>query len=224
MANGNFVGMVCIDLQKAFDTVDFSILLSKLRAIGFSELAVNWFSSYLRSRSQCTEVDGEQSSFLEVTCGVPQGSILGPQLFLIYVNDMYSCLNCRLSLYADDSALFFAHRDPAVIANRLGIELANCKRWLIDNRLSLHMGKTESLLFGTSRKLKRVENFSLTCEGEPIKRVSTVKYLGVELDENMSGEAHGKKLVSKCVGRISFLYLDKKNKGYFMLCTCSALY
>ena len=85
---------------------------------------------------------------------------------------MYSCLNCRLSLYADDSALFFAHRDPAVIANRLGNELANCKRWLIDNRLSLHMGKTECLLFGTSRKLKRVGNFSLTCEGEPINRLA----------------------------------------------------
>lgn len=185
---------------------------------------MNWFSSYLRSRSQCTEVDGKQSSFLEVTCGVPQGSILGPQLFLIYVNDMYSCLNCRLSLYADDSALFFAHRDPAVIANRLGNELANCKRWLIDNRLSLHMGKTECLLFGTSRKLKRVGNFSLTCEGEPIKQVSTVKYLGVELDETMSGEAHGKKLVSKCVGRISFLYrysslLDEKTRAIL----CSAL-
>ena len=135
-----------------------------------------------------------------------------------------SCLTCRLSLYADDSALFFAHKDPAVIATRLGIELANCKRWLTDNRLSLHMGKTECLLFGTSRKLKKVGGFDVSCEGVPIKRVSMVKYLGVELDENMSGEAHGKKLVSKCVGRISFLYrysslLDEKTRAIL----CSAL-
>ena len=224
MSNGNLVGMVCIDLQKAFDTVEHTILLSKLSAIGFSDSAVNWFRSYLESRVQCTEVDGQRSSFLEISCGVPQGSILGPQLFLIYVNDMYSCLTCRLSLYADDSALFFAHKDPAVIATRLGIELANCKRWLTDNRLSLHMGKTECLLFGTSRKLKKVGSFDISCEGLPIKRVSMIKYLGMELDETLSGEAHGKKLIGKCVGRISFLYrystlLDQKTRAIL----CSAL-
>ena len=133
-------------------------------------------------------------------------------------------LNCRLSLYADDSALFFAHKDPTVIAARLGLELANCRRWLIDNRLSLHMGKTECLLFGTAGKLKRAGHLNITCEGEPIKRVSSIKYLGVELDEHMNGEAHGKKLIGKCAGRISFLYrysslLDQRTRAIL----CSAL-
>ena len=120
----------------------------------------------LTNRRQCVEVQGVRSDFLSVTCGVPQGSILGPLLFLIYINDMNISLNCSLSLYADDSALMFAHSDPAVIANRLSSELSNCKRWLTDNRLSLHLGKTECMLFGSSKKLKRVKTFRSPVTGQ----------------------------------------------------------
>ena len=206
IAAGNLVGMVCIDLQKAFDTVAHDTLLEKLQAINVSNSAVNWFESYLSCRQQCVDVNGTRSDFLEVTCGVPQGSILGPQLFLIYINDMYSCLNCRLSLYADDSALFFSHKDAKVIADRLSIELSNCKRWLTDNKLSLHVGKTECLIFGTTRKLNKVGDFSVSCDGTAVTRVSSVKYLGVILDSNLNGAQHVVKLIKKCSGRISFLY------------------
>ena len=152
------------------------------------------------------EVNGKRSDFLEVTCGVPQGSILGPQLFLIYINDMYSSLNCRLSLYADDSALFFSHKDPTAIANRLSMELSSCKKWLTDNKLSLHIGKTECLLFGTNKRLGKVGNFQITCDGVAVKQVTTVKYLGVDLDVNASGRVHANTLINKCVGRVCFLY------------------
>ena len=94
-----------IDLQKAFDTVDHGILIDKVRAIGVGLVA--WFESYLSNRGQCVEVDGSRSEFLPISCGVPQGSILGPQLFLIYINDMNMSIDCMLSLYADDSALIF---------------------------------------------------------------------------------------------------------------------
>ena len=206
MSNGNLIGMICIDLQKAFDTVNHSILLDKLSAMGVSDSALNWFRSYLTSRRQCVEVDGSRSCFLDVSCGVPQGSILGPLLFLLYINDMNSSLRCRLSLYADDSALFFSHKDPAVIGNVLSGELSNCRKWLIDNKLSLHMGKTECLLFGTKRKLKRVQNFHITCDGIALKKVDSVQYLGVRLDCNMSGEPHAKALITKCNARVSFLF------------------
>ena len=82
----------------------------------------------------CVEVSGTRSDFLPISCGVPQGSILGPLLFLIYINDMNISLQCRLSLYADDSALLFAHRDASVISDCLSKELSRCKGWLTDNR------------------------------------------------------------------------------------------
>ena len=164
MAKGNMVGMVLIDLQKAFDTVDHAILLEKLRCIGVSSVA--WFQSYLSARRQCVSINGTFSEFMTIDCGVPQGSILGPLLFLIYINDMSISLNCRLSLYADDSALLFAHKDPDVISERLSSELTRCKYWLIDNNLSIHVGMTESLLFGLKQKLNTVACFCIYCNGD----------------------------------------------------------
>ena len=213
MGKGNLVGMVLIDLQKAFDTVDHSILCEKLKSIGVSSTV--WFESYLADRSQCVDVKGSRSEFLPITCGVPQGSILGPLLFLIYVNDMNISLTCRLSLYADDSALIFSHRDHKVISDRLSAELSTCKKWLVDNRLSLHVGKTESLLFGSKRRLRGVGDFRIFCDGTPVDRKFSVKYLGVLLDENLNGSAHAGNLMKVCAGRLAFLYrnsslLDKK--------------
>ena len=224
MSCGRLVGMVCIDLKKAFDTVDHTILLDKLRLIGVSDSSLNWFRSYLTDRQQCVDVNGTRSGFLNISCGVPQGSILGPQLFLIYINDMYLSLSCRLSLYADDSALFFSHKDPNVIADRLSMELSNCKRWLTDNKLSLHLGKTECLLFGTKRRLGKVGDFSVKCDGTAVGRVTSVGYLGFVLDENLNGTEHVTGLIRKCVGRLAFLFrnshlLDKNCRRIL----CSAL-
>jgi len=179
-------------------------LLQKLRAIGVS--AIPWFESYLSNREQCVEVNGSKSDFMKVGCGVPQGSILGPQLFLIYINDMQMSIRCKLALYADDSALIFSHRDSNTIATRLSNELSDCKRWLTDNKLSLHVGKTECLLFGTRRRLGKVRDFQVSCDGVPVKRVDSVKYLGVYLDANLCGVVHATTVIKSCIGRLSFLY------------------
>ena len=96
MGRGKLVGMVLIDLQKAFDTVDHEILISKLEAIGVSSVA--WFRSYLSDRKQCVDVSGKRSDFMSLNCGVPQGSILGPLLFLIYINNLNMSLNCHVTL------------------------------------------------------------------------------------------------------------------------------
>ena len=204
IAKGNFVGMVLLDLRKAFDTVDHAILVEKLKAIGVD--SVSWFESYLSGRFQCVEVCGLKSTLLPISCGVPQGSILGPLLFLIYINDMKISINCKLSLYADDSALLFSHSSYTTIADRLSDELTQCKRWLVDNRLSLHIGKTECLLFGSKIKLRRVSGFRVQCEGRDVQRVFLAKYLGVLLDENMSGNSHVSNVLKICAGRLSFLY------------------
>ncbi|CAL4124750.1 unnamed protein product [Meganyctiphanes norvegica] len=90
-----------------------------------------------------------------VSCGIPQGNILGPLLFLCYVNDMPISVKCKLLLYADDSALIVSGSDPRAIASLLSKELESCRQWLMDNKLSLHLGKTESILFGPNKKIKK---------------------------------------------------------------------
>ena len=109
MNKGNAVGMVLLDLQKAFDTVDHSILLAKFEAMGLSNDVVKWFQSYLSCRQQLVDVAGTFSSCENITCGVPQGSILGPLLFLIYVNDMSGVIGNKLLLNADDSAIGYIY-------------------------------------------------------------------------------------------------------------------
>ena len=104
---GLLTGMVLIDLQKAFDTIDHSILLEKMSCLGFAGKTIAWFTSYLTNRSFIVNVGKESSSPGKLSCGVPQGSILGPLLFLSYVNDMPQAVNSELLLYADDTCLIY---------------------------------------------------------------------------------------------------------------------
>ena len=158
-AKGLYTGMVVLDLQKAFDTVDHDILCQKLEEVGI--VSVGWFRSYLSDRQQVVTVAGATSSPGIVTCGVPQGSILGPLLFLCYANDMATSIeaDCKLILYANDSAIIFVHKDPKVISQKLSKVMESYSEWLI----SLHLGKTECVLFGPQRKLKKVEHFTIFC-------------------------------------------------------------
>jgi len=208
---GNYTGMVLIDLQKAFDTVDHKILLQKLEALGFQKTTIEWFESYLNGRLQCVDIGGTLSTPAIVTCGVPQGSILGPLLFLIYVNDMPSAVSCKLLLYADDSALLVSGKDPADIQQRLSSELQSIREWLIDNKLSLHLGKTESILFGSKQRLKQHDSISVTCAGNTIGSKSCVKYIGIDLDQSLSGDHIVDKVVNKSNAKIKFLYRQARN-------------
>ena len=201
---GNYTGMVLIDLQKAFDTVDHHILCKKLEAMGFS--SVDWFMSYLGDRSQIVSVNGVNSDPATVTCGVPQGSILGPLLFLCYINDMPISVNCKLLLYADDSALIVSGKDVQNISYCLSNELESCREWLVNNRLSLHLGKTESILFGSKVMLKKSRPLSVSCDGNLIKSSNSVKYLGIVLDDTLSGNSIARDILKKAGARLKFLY------------------
>ena len=125
-----YTGMVVIDLQKAFDTVNHKILLTKLRALVLDQVAIKWFTSYLEDRQQIVQVGDTHSDSCSIKCGVPQGSILGPLLFLIYVNDMRAAVNCKLLLYADDSALLTSGKDVSEIEGVLSRELESLSEWL----------------------------------------------------------------------------------------------
>ena len=140
--------MVILDLQNAFDTVNHKILLDKLRAMGVGQIAVQWFKSYLSDREQLVNIADTSSEFRTVSCRVPQGSILGPLLFLIYVNDMKAAVKCKLLLYADDSVHLVSGKDVTEVERTLSMELWAVSEWLCKNRFALHLGKTQSILFG----------------------------------------------------------------------------
>ena len=205
-SRGLYTGMIMIDLQKAFDTVNHQILCEKLNAMGVE--SVDWFHSYLSNRQQIVQINNADSQSLNISCGVPQGSILGPLLFLCYINDMIISIDpdCKLMLYADDSTILFSHKDPSVISQKLGQVLESCSNWLVDNKLSLHLGKTECIIFGSKRKIKNVENFSVECSGQIIKSQESVKYLGINIDQSVSGEAIANNIIQKANSRMKFMY------------------
>ena len=154
--------MIMLYLQKAFDTVDHLILCNKLQKMGVK--CTKWFESYLCNRQQKVSINGTESDLRYITCGVPQGSILKPLLFLYYVNDMSISISkdCKILLYADDSTILYSHKNPEVISEKLGKELESCSKWLIDNKLSLHFGN------GSKRKLSKIRNFDVTCNNHII--------------------------------------------------------
>jgi len=214
MDAGLYTGVVLIDLQKAFDTVDHAILSSKLNAIGMSGPTVTWFESYLSQRSQFVEVGESKSNLGSISCGVPQGSILGPLLFSIYVNDMCQAVKCNLYLYADDSALVVSGKDPKIIEQELSQYLQDMSLWLEENKLSLHLGKTESIIFASNYRLSKCNSLQISCNSNNIKAQSSVKYLGVTMDQNMNSETMGSSVAKKINTRLKFLYRKGLYFGY----------
>ena len=206
MDKSSLTGMVLLDLQKAFDTVDHRILLMKLETIGLNADCLRWFQSYLSGRTQLVNVQVTCSSFTDVSCGVPQGSILGPLLFLIYVNDMAGAIDEKILLYADDTAILVSNKHVDVIELKLRTALETISDWLVDNKLSLHLGKTESILFGSKRKLSNCENLRVSCNGVNIEAKTSVKYLGASIDNCMSGDLMALNIIQKASCRLKFLY------------------
>ena len=155
---GLITGIILIDLQKAFDTFDHDILLQKLYAIGFYKHSLNWFRSYLINRTFLVNLENAFSQPACVSSSVPQGSILGPLFFLIYINDMSQAAKCNHFLYADDTCLVCQHKYINEIEKELNKDFENICNWFLDNKLSIHFGddKTKSIsFFATKFKIKR---------------------------------------------------------------------
>ena len=184
--------VVFLDLKKAFDTVDHPILLSKLYLYGVIGNAYELLSSYLDNRTQRCAVNGVISNTCTLTCGIPQGTILGPLLFLLYINDLPNCLsNSKPRMYADDTHLTYADNDICSIETSLNQDLSNINRWLIANKLTLNMTKTEFMLIGSRQKLNSLSAFPvLEINGTQLNRVNFTKSLGVLIDENLTWSNH----------------------------------
>ena len=200
LKNGKMVGLVALDLKKAFDTVNHSVLLDKMSYYGVQDKELKWFQTYLTDRFQLCTMFNNKSESQQIKCGVPQGSILGPLMFILYVNDMPTCFTkCDVNIYADDTAFYFASNDLSTIKNVLKCELKSVFEWLCANKLSLHIGKTNSLLICSKQKRQHIvnTNLSLDLDGNNIEQVSGLKYLGVIIDENLKYNDYMDALICK---------------------------
>ena len=158
--DGLLTGMILIDLQKAFDTINHEILFKKLKTMSFYEGCITWFQSHLSERIFFISIKNQLSGYVRISCGVPQSSILGSLLFLIYVNDMPQAVNSNLFLYADDSCLMFQHKEVEEIERVLNNDFESICDWFVDNKLSIHFGedKTKSIFCASQPKFKTVKN------------------------------------------------------------------
>ena len=188
---GNVNAVVFLDLKKAFDTVDHSILLSKMEKYGLSGSTLSWFQSYLNQRKQRCFVNGSLSSCCSLSCGIPQGTMLGPLLFILYINDLPNCLISSSSrMYADDTHITFASNNIKTIEENLNEDLSKVNEWLVSNKLTLNSSKTEFLLIGSRQRLATLTSPAITINGSRIKQVMSSKSLGVIIDQNMTWDAH----------------------------------
>ena len=193
---------VFLDFSKAFDTVDHDNLLEKLGKYGIQGVELQWFCDYLSNRMQYVTYNNHKSQKEKITCGVPQGSILGPLLFLLYINDQANVSShCFSILFADDTNMFISGRNLDVLCNQLNEDLREIQEWLNCNKLSLNVLKTHYMIF-TPRN-KKIEDIDIQLYGVSIQRVFVTKFLGVPIDCNLSWKCHIEytcKKLSKCVG------------------------
>ncbi len=194
---------IFLDLSKAFDTINHNTLLSKLSFYGICGTAKNWFKSYLSDRYQYTEVNGIKSTILESLCGVPQGSILGPILFLIYINDIQKSSNMYILSFADDTTVYASNSNLRELYHQTNLELVKMQNWFYANKLSLNIKKTKYTICCANRNFVIPVDSIITLNNIELERIGnnqpdkSIKFLGVHMDENLTWTPHLQMVRSK---------------------------
>ena len=208
-SKNNHPGIIFLDIKKAFDTVNHNILLSKLKHYGIKGIALNWFKSYLTGRKQQTRVGSRLSNLTELNSGVPQGSILGPILFTIFINDLpNACIQSIPYLFADDGALYFDNIDRNNYSN-IRLEMKSILTWLQANKLALNFDKTNLIIFDSSVNL---DDISVKIENDltlTVHESKSQKYLGLIVDNKLNFYQHIEYVKKKVSKRIGAMYRSK---------------
>ena len=201
---------VFIDFSKAFDTVNHELLLKKLYRYGIRGVAHNWLTDYMNNRKQYVHYDGISSSTGNISCGVPQGSILGPLLFILYINDISKVSDNLCSiLFADDSSFFIQGKDVTLMTSILNIELRKLVLWIQSNKLSLNVEKTNFILF-KPRKKRIHESINIDINSRQIERIYHTKFLGIYISCDLSWDHHTRYISSKISKGIGIIYKLRK--------------
>ena len=246
----HFTIAIFCDLTKAFDTVNHSILFKKLHYYGIRGVALDWFKSYLSGRKQCVAIGNSMSSFKSINIGVPQGSILGPILFLLYINDLPNATKMLPFLFADDTTAVESGPDLPSLFEKVNLEFQKLGEWFRANKLSLHPGKTKFSIFCNPEKKINLDNLQIYFNNndvdspvpnpeliKPLECVNhmsetpAIKFLGLYLDQFLNFKFHIKKIVSKlssalfCIRNCKNFLSDTALKTlYFSIFHCHLIY
>jgi hypothetical protein len=195
---GYHIIAVFLDLSKAFDTIDHQLLLKKLSYYNLDFSFIELMSNYLTNRFIQVKINGELSKKERIKVGIPQGSVLGPLLFIVYINDLaHLPLRSKLLLFADDTTVYLSGLNISEIINNLSNDLSIIKNWLVHNRLVLNLEKTNAIHFNSKNRKIDYKNYTLKCDNNNIEFVTETKLLGVIIDNKLKYSSHINQLCKK---------------------------
>ena len=210
------VGIAFIDLRKAFDSIDHVLLLAKLRAYGFDDVSISWFTNYLSNRQQRVVLDNVYSDWAALHRGVPQESVLGPLLFIIYMNDLPSVIcHSHLHQFADDIAMYTSSTDPVLVQDHLNFDLTSLSDWVTSNGFTVNVTKSHSMLLARRRRRHLLFSIQFLLNNSVLQLIKSIKYFGIIVDEGLSwseqiGYVRRRSLSALAAIRKVSLYLSSK--------------
>ena len=196
-----------IDFRKAFDCVQFDILLDKVSQLYLDKLFLDWIKDYLTHRQQTVVANNHTSQIMYIKQGVPQGSILGPLLYLIYANDLEKIIKkCGFSFYADDTVLYSLSGNFVTAKRNMQKNLNNIGRWCLRNGIYMNTSKTKYMIFGSKHTLSKIKTCTLQVNSNPIDRAESYNYLGMTLDPSLTFDKHVTRIIGRVSGKIKQLH------------------